>query len=195
MRNNKTALSIFALLIIAVSISICSCKSSESDRASSLAVSSGISEAEKIEMSYRQELNFALSASSAQTDEATIKEHVARLKSIDENGAERQGVSFVEYNSKLVQSGSLVVEGYLRNFSGSDIYNIECNITVQNSETQEYAASKSFKFFVSPENASLSLENKKSCPVTVTFDADSVNVDEADLSKLSFTSEFTYSQK
>ena len=146
-------------------------------------------------MAYRQELNFALCASSDQTDEPAIKEHVARLKTIDENGAERQGVSFVEYNAKLSENGSLVVEGYLRNFSGSDIYNIECNITAQNSETQEYVAVKSFKFFVSTENMFLSLENKKSCPVTITFDADYVNVDEADLYKLSYTSEFTYSQK
>ena len=192
MRNNKAALPIFIALIIAISVSICSCKPSESDSVSSLAVSSALSEAEKIEMAYREELSFAPNSNSSETSESVIKEHIARLITIDETGAERQGVSFVEYNAKLSENRSLVVEGYLRNFSDNEIYNIECNITVINAETQDYVAASHFKF---PENTYGSLKNKKSRPVTLSFDADYVNVGNADLSKLSFSSEFTFSQK
>ncbi len=192
MRNNRIVISIFVVFLVVLTTSLCSCKPSESADVSSLSASSDISEKEEIEKAYRHELSFSLDVNPDEASETSIKEHIARLKTIDETGAVRQGVSFVGYNAHLSENGSLVVDGYLRNFSDSEIYNIECNITVINAETQDYVALDHFKF---PENTFGSLKNKRSRPVRITFEADYVNVGNADLSSLSFSSEFTFSQK
>lgn len=190
MKNTGTIL-LCVILLVVLAVSFCGCRADEKSTPLS-SVSSNVSQQDKIETAYREEISFALNTNETEKDEVAINKHVARLKAIDENTAAREGVSFVEYNAQIGQNGSLVVDGYLRNFSGSEIYNIECSVTAENSETQEYVARGHFEF---PENIFGSLENGKSRPVRITYDSDNINVSDYDLSKLTFSAELTYSQK
>lgn len=189
MRNNKIVITIFIAFVVILAVCLASCNSTEDKNVSSFAileVSSGVSEAEKIQQAYRRELSF--SSQALDQTEKVIQEHVERLKAMDKNGSEREGVNFVGYNAHLSESGRLVVDGYLRNFSGNEICDIVCNITVKDGETQDYVA-------VSQLSLHESLENERTRPVSITFDADNVNVGNLDLSKLEYLSEITFKQK
>lgn len=128
---------------------------------------------------------------SEKTEEKT-KEHERRLKIIDENGGIREGVNFVGTYAQFNDEGQLIVDGYMRNFTGHEIYNITGNITIETAETEEHIGSAYFEF---SEEDFGSLKNGKSRPWRLIFDADYVNIEITDLSKFTVTTEFNFYQR
>lgn len=128
---------------------------------------------------------------SEKTPEKT-KEHERRLKIIDENGGIREGVNFVGTYARIDDKGQLIVDGYMRNFTGHEIYNLEGNITVKTAETGDNVGGAYFEF---SEEDFGSLKNGKSRPWRLIFDADYVNVEITDLSKFTVTTEFKFNQR
>ena len=128
---------------------------------------------------------------SEKTEEKTL-EHERRLKIIDENGGIREGVNFVGTYARFDDEGNLVVDGYMRNFTGHEIYNITGNITVETAETEDHIGSAYFEF---PEETFGSLKNGKSRPWRLIFDNDYVNVEITNLKEFTVTTEFSFYQK
>ncbi len=127
---------------------------------------------------------------SEKTAEITA-EHERRIEIIDENGGIREGVNFVGYYARFNDDGDLVVDGYMRNFTGHEIYNITGNITVSNAN-DDHIGSAYFEF---PEKDFGSLKNEKSRPWRIIIDNDFVNVEITDLSSFKVKTEFTFYQK
>ena len=118
-------------------------------------------------------------------------EHERRIKIIDENGGIREGVNFVGYYARFNDEGDLVVDGYMRNFTGHEIYNITGNITVSNAN-DDHVGSAYFEF---TEKDFGSLKHEKSRPWRIIIDNDFVNVEITDLSSFKVKTEFTFYQK
>ncbi len=127
---------------------------------------------------------------SEMTDEMTA-EHERRIKIIDENGGIREGVNFVGYYARFNDDGDLVVDGYIRNFTGHEIYDITGNITVSN-VNNDHVGSAYFEFLVDDFGT---LKNEKSRPWRIIIDNDYVNVEITDLSSFKVKTEFTFYQK
>lgn len=128
---------------------------------------------------------------SEMTPEKT-KEHERRLKIIDEKGGIREGVNYVGTYARFNDEGDLIIDGYMRNFTGHEIYDIKGNITVETAESEEHIGSAYFTF---SEETFGSLKNGKSRPWRLIFDADYVNIEITDLSKFTVTTEFNFYQK
>ena len=128
---------------------------------------------------------------SEKTEEKTA-EHERRLKIIDDNGGVREGVNFVGYHARFNDEGDLIVDGYMRNFTGHEIFDIEGNITVKTASGKDNVGAAYFEF---PEEDFGSLKNGKSRPWRLIFDNDYVNVEITDLSSLTVTTEFNFYQK
>lgn len=118
-------------------------------------------------------------------------EHERRIKIIDENGGIREGVNFVGYYARFNDDGDLVVDGYMRNFTGHEIYDITGNITVSNAN-DDHVGSAYFEFLLDDFG---SLKNEKSRPWRIIIDNDYVNVEITDLSSFKVKTEFTFYQK
>ncbi len=118
-------------------------------------------------------------------------EHERRIQIIDQNGGIREGVNFVGYHARFNDDGDLVVDGYMRNFTGHEIYNITGNITVSNAN-DDHVGSAYFEFL---EEDFGSLKNEKSRPWRIIIDNDYVNVEITDLSTFKVKTEFTFYQK
>ena len=127
---------------------------------------------------------------SEKTEEMTA-EHERRIKIIDENGGIREGVNFVGYHARFNDDGDLVVDGYMRNFTGHEIYDITGNITVSNAN-DDHVGSAYFEF---KQEDFGSLKNEKSRPWRIIIDNDYVNVEITDLSSFKVKTEFTFYQK
>ena len=127
---------------------------------------------------------------SEMTDEMTA-EHERRIKIIDENGGIREGVNFVGYHARFNDNGDLVVDGYMRNFTGHEIYDITGNITVSNTN-DDHIGSAYFEF---KKEDFGTLKNEKSRPWRIIIDNDYVNVEITDLSTFKVKTEFTFYQK
>lgn len=127
---------------------------------------------------------------SEMTDEMTA-EHERRIKIIDENGGIREGVNFVGYHARFNDDGDLVVDGYMRNFTGHEIYDIKGNITVSNAN-DDHVGSAYFEFMQEDFGT---LKNEKSRPWRIIIDNDYVNVEITDLSTFKVKTEFTFYQK
>ncbi len=127
---------------------------------------------------------------SEKTEEMTA-EHERRIKIIDENGGIREGVNFVGYHARFDENGDLVVDGYMRNFTGHEIYDITGNITVSNAK-DDHVGSAYFEF---KQEDFGSLKNEKSRPWRIIIDNDYVNVEITDLSSFKVKTEFTFYQK
>ncbi|MBQ8868214.1 MAG: SLAP domain-containing protein [Oscillospiraceae bacterium] len=127
---------------------------------------------------------------SEMTDEMTA-EHERRIKIIDENGGIREGVNFVGYHARFDENGDLVVDGYMRNFTGHEIYDITGNITVSNAN-DDHVGSAYFEFMQEDFGT---LKNEKSRPWRIIIDNDYVNVEVTDLSSFKVKTEFTFYQK
>ena len=122
---------------------------------------------------------------------AKTDEHERRIKIIDENGGIREGVNYVGYHARFNDDGDLVVDGYFRNFTGHEIYDIEGNITVSNAN-DDHVGSAYFEF---PEEEFGSLKNGKSRPWRIIIDNDYVNVEITDLDTFKVKTELTFYQK
>lgn len=136
-------------------------------------------------------VSYAPKASAAEITEERTKEHERRLKIIDDNGGIREGVNFVGYHARFDDEDNLVVDGYMRNFTGHKIYNIKGNITVETTNGDNVGGA----YFEFPEKEFGSLENGKSRPWRLIFDADYVNVEITDLSEFTILTEFEYYYK
>lgn len=127
---------------------------------------------------------------SEKTEERTA-EHERRLKSIDENGGIREGVNFVGYHARFNEDGDLVVDGYMRNFTGHEIYDIDGNITVKTQEDDNIGGA----YFEFPKEEFGTLKNGKSRPWRLIFDNDYVNIEIVDLSSFKVLTELYFKQK
>jgi len=121
------------------------------------------------------------------TEERT-KTHEERLKQIDENGGVREGVNFVGYYARFNDDGDLVIDGYIRNFTGHEIYDLEGNITVKTPEDENIGGA----YFTFPVDEFGTLKNGKSRPWRLVFDNDYVNIEIVDLSKFRVITEFYF---
>ena len=137
-------------------------------------------------------VSYAPVATEEEMTEERTKEHERRLKSIDKNGGIREGVNYVGTYARFNDEGDLVIDGYMRNFTGHEIYNITGNITVETAVTEDHIGSAYFEF---PEKTFGSLKNGKSRPWRIIIDNDYVNVEITDLSKFTVTTEFDFYQK
>lgn len=137
-------------------------------------------------------VSYGPNASESEKTPEKTKEHERRLKVIDENGGVREGVNFVGTYARFNDDGDLVVDGYMRNFTGHEIYDITGNITVNTAETEDHIGSAYFEF---TEESFGSLKNGKSRPWRIIIDNDYVNVEITDLSKFTVTTEFYFYQK
>lgn len=127
---------------------------------------------------------------SEMTDEKTA-EHEERIKKIDENGGIREGVNFVGYNAGFNDNGDLIVDGYMRNFTGHEVYDITGNITVTTANGDNVGGA----YFEFPVEDFGSLKNGKSRPWRLIFSNDYVNVEVTDLSSFTIKTEFDFYQK
>ncbi|MEE1280362.1 MAG: SLAP domain-containing protein [Oscillospiraceae bacterium] len=125
-----------------------------------------------------------------QTSEKTA-EHERRLKIIDENGGVREGVNFVGYYARFDDESNLVIDGYMRNFTGHEIYDITGNITVK-TPAEDNIGGAYFEF--SKEDFG-TLKNGHSRPWRIIFSSDYVNIEITDLSEFTITTEFDFTQK
>lgn len=137
-------------------------------------------------------VSYGPKATEAEMTEERTKEHERRLKIIDKNGGIREGVNFVGTYAQFNKDGDLIVDGYMRNFTGHEIYNITGNVTVETAESEEHIGSAYFEF---PEDTFGSLKNGKSRPWRLIFDSDYVNVEITDLSKFTVTTELDFYMK
>lgn len=133
-------------------------------------------------------------AASERTEEKT-EAHEKRLKKMDaamkENEQERQGLCFAGYDAFFDDEGNLIVDGYFRNFTGHEVYNITGNVTVTTPNEDNVGAA----YFEFPEKEFGSLKSGKSRPWRLIFEDDYVNVNITNLSKFNITTEFEYYQK
>lgn len=137
-------------------------------------------------------VSYGPNATEAEMTEERTKEHERRLKLIDENGGIREGLNYVGTYARFNDEGDLVIDGYMRNFTGHEIYNITGNITVETAESEDHIGSAYFEF---PEETFGSLKNGKSRPWRLIIDNDYVNVEVTDLSKFTITTELNFYQK
>ncbi len=124
---------------------------------------------------------------SEMTPEIT-KIHEERLAKIDKRDEEKDGLSFVGYRAEFNEDGDLVVDGYFRNFTGHEIYNIAGNITIE-TPNNENVGGAYFKF---PKEEFGTLKNGYSRPWRLIFDNDYVNVEITDLSSFTVTTELEF---
>lgn len=116
------------------------------------------------------------------------KKHEERLAKIEEVNERREGLSYVGYKAEFNEDGDLVVDGYFRNYTGHEIYNIEGNITIE-TQTNENVGGAYFKF---PKEDFGTLKNGYARPWRLIFDNDYVNVEITDLSSFTVTTEFKF---
>ena len=124
---------------------------------------------------------------SEKTEEKT-KEHERRLKIIDEKGGSREGVNFVGYYARFDDEDNLVVDGYMRNFTGHNIKNITGNITVATVSGDNVGGA----YFEFPVEEFGVLKNGHSRPWRLIFNSDYVNIEIVDLSEFTVTTEFEF---
>ncbi len=136
-------------------------------------------------------VSYGPKASAEEMTEEKTREHERRLKIIDENGGIREGVNFVGYHARFDDEGNLVIDGYMRNFTGHEIYNIKGNITVK-TPAEDNIGGAYFEF--SKEDFG-TLKNGHSRPWRIIFDSDYVNIEITDLSEFTITTEFDFTQK
>ena len=136
-------------------------------------------------------VSYGPKASAAEMTDEKTAEHERRLKIIDENGGIREGVNFVGYYAQFDKDNNLVIDGYMRNFTGHEIYDIKGNITVR-TPAEDNIGGAYFEF--SKEDFG-SLKNGHSRPWRIIFNADYVNIDITDLSNYTITTEFDFTQK
>lgn len=117
--------------------------------------------------------------------------HESRLEVFNEKGDSLVGVNFVGYNARFNEDGDLVVDGYIRNFTGHEVYNITGNITIETANDENVGGA----YFEFLEEDFGSLKNGFSRPWRIVFDNDYVNVEITDLSQFTVTTEFKYQQK
>ena len=134
-------------------------------------------------------ISYGPNASQSEMTKEKTKEHERRIKIIDENGGIREGVNFVGYHARFNDNGDLVVSGYMRNFTGHEIYNITGNITVSN-ETGDHIGSAYFEF---TEDKFGRLKNEKSRPWTIIISNEYVNVEITELDVFRVKTEFNFS--
>ncbi len=127
---------------------------------------------------------------SEMTKEKT-EEHERRIQKIDDNGGIREGVNFVGYYARFNDKGDLIVDGYMRNFTGHEIYNITGNITIETPNEENIGGA----YFEFPEEEFGTLKNGHSRPWRLIFNNDYVNVEITDLSSFTVTTEFEFYQK
>ncbi len=124
------------------------------------------------------------------TAEMTEK-HESRLEVFDEMGESLEGVNFVGYDARFNEDGDLIVDGYFRNFTGHEIYDITGNITIE-TPNQDNIGGAYFEF---PKEEFGTLKHGKSRPWRLIFNNDYVNIEITDLSKFVVTTELEYYQK
>ena len=144
-----------------------------------------------ISVEMQSPISYGPNALDSEKTSSMTAEHERRIKIIDENGGIREGVNFVGYHARFNSDGDLVVDGYMRNFTGHEIYDITGNITVSNMN-DDHIGSAYFEFM---EKDFGSLENEKSRPWRIIIDKDYVNVEITDLSKFKVKTEFRFYQK
>lgn len=136
-------------------------------------------------------VSYGPKASAEEMTEEITAEHERRLKQIDANGGIREGVNFVGYYARFDDDGNLIVDGYMRNFTGHEIYDITGNITVATTG-EDHIGSAYFEFF---EEDFGSLKNGHSRPWRLIFENDYVNIEIVDLSEFTIKTEFDFYQK
>jgi SLAP domain-containing protein len=144
-----------------------------------------------ISVEMQSPISYGPNALDSEKTSSMTAEHERRIKIIDENGGIREGVNFVGYHARFNDDGDLVVDGYMRNFTGHEIYDITGNITVSNMN-DDHIGSAYFEFM---EKDFGSLKNEKSRPWRIIIDKDYVNVEITDLSKFKVKTEFRFYQK
>ncbi len=136
-------------------------------------------------------VSFGPKASATEMTDEIIEEHERRLKIIDDNGGIREGVNFVGYHARFDEEGNLIVDGYMRNFTGHEIYDIKGNITLKTPAEDNIGGA----YFTFKKEDFGTLKNGYSRPWRLIFDADYVNIEITDLSEFTVTTEFDFMQK
>lgn len=126
-----------------------------------------------------------------QMTEEKIAEHEKRLEKLDLNSGTRKDLNYTGYRAYFDDKGQLIVDGYFRNFTGHEVYDIRGNIIVTN-KNKDIIGTAYFEF---PEKEFGSLKNGYSRPWQLIFENDYVNVEIIDLSKFIITTELEYFHK
>lgn len=135
-------------------------------------------------------VSYGPKATAEETTEERTKTHEERLKQIDDNGGVREGVNFVGYNARFDDKGNLIVDGYIRNFTGHEIFDLKGNVTLKTPDGENIGGA----YFTFPVDTFGKLKNGKSRPWRLVFDNDYVNVEIVDLSKFTVLTEFYFKQ-
>lgn len=136
-------------------------------------------------------VSYGPKASAEEMTQEMTEKHESRLQVFDEKGESLEGVNFVGYNARFNEDGDLIVDGYFRNFTGHEIYNITGNITIE-TPNQDNIGGAYFEF---PKEEFGTLKHGKSRPWRLIFKNDYVNIEITDLSQFVVTTEFEYFQK
>lgn len=137
------------------------------------------------------QVSYGPKASAAEQTEEMTQKHESRLEVMDKNGATHEGVNFMGYYARFNDEGDLVVDGYFRNFTGHEIYDITGNITIETVGGDNIGGA----YFEFLEEDFGTLKNNKSRPWRLIFDNDYVNIEITDLSKFTVTTELEYFYK
>jgi len=137
------------------------------------------------------QVSYGPKASAAEQTEEMTQKHESRLEVMDKNGASHEGVNYMGYYARFNDEGDLVVDGYFRNFTGHEIYDITGNITIETVNGDNIGGA----YFEFLEDDFGTLKNNKSRPWRLIFDNDYVNIEITDLSKFTVTTELEYFYK
>ncbi len=136
-------------------------------------------------------VSYGPNASESEKTAEMTEKHESRLNVIDKNGASHEGVNYVGYYARFNDEGDLVVDGYFRNFTGHEIYDITGNITIETVSGDNIGGA----YFEFLEEDFGTLKNEKSRPWRLIFDNDYVNIEITDLSQFTVTTELDYYYK
>ncbi len=137
-------------------------------------------------------ISYGPNATAEEKTEKVTEEHEEFLKKIDKKSETvKEGVYFLGTYAYFDDDKNLVVDGYMRNFTGHEIYDLKGNITIKTPNDENIAGA----WFEFTEKSFGSLKNGKSRPWRIIFKNDYVNVDITDLSKFTVTTEFEFYQK
>ena len=136
-------------------------------------------------------ISFGPNALESEMTPEKIEKHEENLKKLDEQKAPQEGLYFIGYYARFDKEGDLVVDGYMRNFTGHEVYDITGNITVSTKGGDNVGGA----YFEFPEKEFGSLKNGKSRPWRIEIKNDLVNVEITDLSSFKILTQFDFHQK
>lgn len=122
-------------------------------------------------------------------NEYSPSEQAKLQKILNDFGDPAAGLSFVGYRTRF-DNGSLYVDGFFRNNTGEDIYNIYGDIYIKTEN--EIIASDYYMFF---EPSFPAIENNYSVPYSIVFKPSSVFFSNVELEEYSIKTVFDYNIK